>query len=151
MAFHIHGVASGQMEFNDQRLGLYTLGELGTEDGLKVETILLDYKHGILRIMTKLMVFLEHNEEIYWLAKCTYISIFEMDEPEIFKRGASKRAIGMLKECCDLNQAHAYGQFYHMLEKNDLPLIPSQLQPIEGFQSAFQDFLAKHNDLKKRK
>ena len=151
MAYHIHGVVASKIEFNEQRLGLFTLGELGQEAGLKIETSMLDYKRGILRLMSKLSVFVEHEQQNHWLARCSYITIFQIDEPSLLTRGASKNALGLLKECCDINQAHAYGQFYHMLEKNDLPLVPSQLQPMEGFQTAFQEFLAKHNELKKRK
>ncbi|MCE7065806.1 hypothetical protein [Dyadobacter sp. CY326] len=151
MAYHIHGVIASTTEFNDQRLGLYTLGELGNEAGLKVETSIGDYKKGILHILSKLTLLIEQDEQSHWLSSCKYVTIFELDEPSRLLRGPSKNALNLLKECCDLSQAHAFGQFYYALTKNNLPLVPSQIQPFEGFQKAFYAFLEKNNELKKKR
>jgi hypothetical protein len=149
MDYYIMGILSTKVEFNADKNGLFRLGELGDDIGLQMQTSIHSYKRNVLSIGSKFELFVEYNGQSHWIARCNSVSMFEFLNPSLLTRGQTTNAMHLLKECSDLSEAHAYGHFCYIMERNELPSVPTRVQPYEEAEPAFRAFLDSVNEIRK--
>ncbi|WP_138481631.1 hypothetical protein [Dyadobacter bucti] len=150
MDYFISGTVPAPIEFNQNSYGLYLLGEYGESSAIGFKSGINDFKKGTLSISVQIEFYADRDGDGIWVARGRQVSFFEFENPGLLKRGPTKKAISILKECTDLAQAYCYANFSFEGSRNKLPMMPSIVQPFIETEKAIMDFLAKHNELKKK-
>ncbi|GGH55895.1 hypothetical protein GCM10007423_63920 [Dyadobacter endophyticus] len=147
MDFVVLYTSGSELNINKHLLESYLSNKNSATAAMKYLTKISEYKAGLLTLTTelRLAVAMLDDDQPVIISKQT--TRFNFPDRMLLTRGASKRAQGILKDCIDLSQAHAYGGFLYKAANIGLPLVPSAVAPFEQYESVIKDFLKKHAKL----
>ena len=129
-------------EVDHKLLARVNNGEFGDQTGLAVISKIVDYKEGLLTILTKMQYIALQGGKMLEVVESYSSSHFMFVNLTVLKRGITDSAMKALQKCFNLAEAQSYSVFIHLSSKNGLPLSGMEITPTEKYIYDFRGFLA---------
>lgn len=147
--FFVGRVVASLPDFDDHyyQLHLQHQGEFGVRYDFTTE--FSDYSKNHLTLSTRFDVFIQPDGTPKRIVTVRHSTIFQFENANLLRRGATKKAISTMQRCYDLAQAHAYGYYCNLAEKKHLPSSSYVLSPGVLTEPKILAFLRKYDTVSK--